>query len=115
MPRSVEHDYNSEVHCSCRRWRRRLIFRGKLTMHTAFERADNRSPAAVTAVAISRDHRSVLIGDARGRVFAWTLQLDVSSSSSSAAAAAAIASCLAGSPSPNALGNATGIAGGPPG
>jgi len=36
------------------RWQRQLVFRSKLTMHTAFERKDNKDPAAVTAVAISR-------------------------------------------------------------
>lgn len=36
------------------KWQRQLVFRSKLTMHTAFERKDNTSPAAVTAVATSR-------------------------------------------------------------
>ena len=34
-----------------------LVFRAKLTQHTAFERADNTEPAAVTALALSKyDH-----------------------------------------------------------
>ena len=35
-------------------WRRRLILRHKLTMHTAFNRPDNAEPASVTAIAISK-------------------------------------------------------------
>ena len=52
-------------------WRRQLVYRGKLTMHTAFERPDNVEPAAVTAVSVSKDHRSIYVGDSRGRVFSW--------------------------------------------
>jgi hypothetical protein len=36
------------------RWQKQLVFRSKLTMHTAFERKDNKDPAAVTALALSR-------------------------------------------------------------
>ncbi len=54
-------------------WKRQLVFRAKLTMHTAFERPDNVEPAAVTALAISKDHRTVYVGDERGRVFNWTV------------------------------------------
>lgn len=54
-------------------WTRQLVLRGQLTMHTAFGRSDNQSPASITALAISRDHRSVLVGDARGRVYAWSV------------------------------------------
>ncbi|KAK4474687.1 hypothetical protein MN116_001816 [Schistosoma mekongi] len=58
------------------KWSRILVFRSKLTMHTAYERADNKSPADITALAISRDHRSVLVGDAIGRVFVWSVPSD---------------------------------------
>ena len=54
-------------------WVRQLVFRAKLTMHTAFERADNASPAAVTALAVSKDHKTVYVGDEKGRVFSWTV------------------------------------------
>ncbi len=54
-------------------WMRRLVFRAKLTMHTAFERPDNVEPAAVTALAISRDHRTIYVGDEKGRVFSWAI------------------------------------------
>ena len=37
-------------------WKRQLVFRAKLTMHTAFERPDNVDPAAVTSLAISDDN-----------------------------------------------------------
>ncbi len=36
------------------KWIRRLNYRGKLTMHTAYERKENPSPAAVTALGISK-------------------------------------------------------------
>ena len=52
-------------------WARQLIFRAKLTMHTAFERRDNTEPAAVTSLAVSKDHRTLFVGDDRGRVFSW--------------------------------------------
>ncbi|XP_050392525.2 WD repeat and FYVE domain-containing protein 3 [Patella vulgata] len=55
------------------KWQRQLVFRSKLTMHTAFERKDNKEPAAVTALAVSRDHKTVFVGDAKGRIFNWTV------------------------------------------
>lgn len=36
------------------KWQRQLLFRSKLTMHTAFERDDNKEPAAITAIAVSK-------------------------------------------------------------
>ncbi|XP_055601256.1 WD repeat and FYVE domain-containing protein 3 [Uranotaenia lowii] len=53
------------------RWHRQLIFRTKLTMHTAYDRKDNVEPASITALTISADHRTVFVGDARGRIYAW--------------------------------------------
>ncbi|MBN3292841.1 WDFY3 protein, partial [Polypterus senegalus] len=55
------------------RWERQLVFRSKLTMHTAFERKDNSHPAEITAIAISKDHNKILVGDNRGRVFSWSV------------------------------------------
>ncbi|KAG7271513.1 hypothetical protein CRUP_007502, partial [Coryphaenoides rupestris] len=55
------------------RWERQLVFRSKLTMHTAFERKDNGTPAEITALAISKDHSKVMVGDGRGRVFSWSV------------------------------------------
>ncbi|XP_033108223.1 WD repeat and FYVE domain-containing protein 3-like isoform X3 [Anneissia japonica] len=55
------------------KWQRQLMFRSKLTMHTAFERKDNTQPAHVTSLAISRDHLKVFVGDDKGRVFSWTV------------------------------------------
>ncbi|CAL9708759.1 unnamed protein product [Knipowitschia caucasica] len=55
------------------RWERQLVFRSKLTMHTAFDRKDNGHPAEITALAISKDHSKVLVGDGRGRVFSWSV------------------------------------------
>ncbi|XP_050346639.1 WD repeat and FYVE domain-containing protein 3 isoform X1 [Nymphalis io] len=53
-------------------WVRRLVLRGKLTMHTAYERRDNACPASVTAVAAARSGRGLAVGDARGRIFRWS-------------------------------------------
>ncbi|XP_068245244.1 WD repeat and FYVE domain-containing protein 3 isoform X2 [Palaemon carinicauda] len=55
------------------KWACQLVFRSKLTMHTAYDRRDNNEPASVTALAVSKDHRTVLVGDARGRVFSWSV------------------------------------------
>ncbi|KAH9280985.1 WD repeat and FYVE domain-containing protein 3 [Echinococcus granulosus] len=54
------------------KWRRQLTLRAHLTVHTAFDRSDT-APLPLMALAISRDHRSVLVGDAKGRVFAWSV------------------------------------------
>ena len=54
-------------------WSRQLVFRAKLTLHTAFYRSDNCEPAAVTALAMSKDHRTLYVGDDRGRVFSWSV------------------------------------------
>lgn len=56
-----------------RDWKRRLVLKHKLTMHTAFSRADNIDPASITALAITKDHRKVLVGDSRGRIFSWSV------------------------------------------
>lgn len=55
------------------KWTAKLMFSSKLTMHTAFERKDNKEPAAITCLAISKDHRNVFVGDARGRIFSWSV------------------------------------------
>jgi hypothetical protein len=52
-------------------WKRNLIFKSKLTMHTSYDRKDNSEPASVTALAISKDNRTIYVGDSRGRVFNW--------------------------------------------
>uniref|UniRef100_A0A3Q2XQ69 FYVE-type domain-containing protein n=1 Tax=Hippocampus comes TaxID=109280 RepID=A0A3Q2XQ69_HIPCM len=54
-------------------WERQLVFRSKLTMHTAFDRKDNAHPAEISALAISKDHSKILVGDGRGRVFSWSV------------------------------------------
>ena len=80
------------------RWQRQLLFKAKLTMHTAFGRKDNTHPASITALAVSkyviitirfkfnshhhhhhylfvynRDQKTVFVGDTRGRVFSWSV------------------------------------------
>lgn len=54
-------------------WQRQLMFRSKLTMHTAYDRKDNTEPASITALAVSKDHKTLYVGDARGRVFSWSV------------------------------------------
>ncbi|XP_014261988.1 WD repeat and FYVE domain-containing protein 3 isoform X2 [Cimex lectularius] len=54
-------------------WQKQLVFRSKLTMHTAYDRKDNSEPASITSLAVSRDHRVVYVGDTRGRVFSWSV------------------------------------------
>ncbi|CAG7725994.1 unnamed protein product [Allacma fusca] len=54
-------------------WLRKLLFRGKLTMHTAYDRKDNTEPASITCISVSKDHKNVYVGDARGRVFSWSV------------------------------------------
>lgn len=36
------------------KWQRQLVFRSKLTMHTAYDRKDNAEPASIAALAVSR-------------------------------------------------------------
>ncbi len=54
-------------------WTRALIYRNKLTMHTAYDRKDNVQPAAISAIALSKDNRMIYVGDTRGRLFSWTV------------------------------------------
>lgn len=35
-------------------WKRQLVFRSKLTMHTAYDRKDNAEPASITCISISK-------------------------------------------------------------
>lgn len=35
-------------------WQRQLVFRSKLTMHTAYDRKDNAEPASITCISISK-------------------------------------------------------------
>lgn len=64
---------NESILRSGHRWVAQLSFASKLTMHTAYERKDNKEPAAITCLAISKDHRTVFVGDSRGRIFSWSV------------------------------------------
>ncbi|KAG1679752.1 WD repeat and FYVE domain-containing protein 3 [Nymphon striatum] len=55
------------------KWQCQLVFRSKLTMHTAFNRKDNCDPAAITALAISKDHKTVYVGESKGHIFSWSV------------------------------------------
>lgn len=50
------------------------MFRSKLTMHTAYDRKDNTEPASITSLAVSKDHKILYVGDARGRVYSWSVE-----------------------------------------
>jgi WD40 repeat protein len=63
----------SSGEASGRSWRRSLAERAKLTMHTAVARPDNKHPAAISCLSISRDHRTLLVGDERGRIYSWSV------------------------------------------
>lgn len=43
------------------KWQRQLIFRTKLTMHTAYDRQDNSEPASITSIAISKYSKSISV------------------------------------------------------
>ncbi|XP_066509176.1 WD repeat and FYVE domain-containing protein 3 isoform X1 [Hoplias malabaricus] len=73
QPSSMEARPYSRLRAAGYRWERQLVFRSKLTMHTAFDRKDNAQPAEITALAISKDHSKILVGDGRGRVFSWSV------------------------------------------
>nr|CAD7454369.1 unnamed protein product [Timema tahoe] len=58
------------------KWQRQLVFRSKLTMHTAYDRKDNAEPASITSLAVSRGEleggrknvdKLKLVVDLRGR------------------------------------------------
>lgn len=44
------------------KWQKQLVFRSKLTMHTAYDRKDNSEPASITALSVSKDHRTLYVG-----------------------------------------------------
>ncbi|XP_023814561.1 WD repeat and FYVE domain-containing protein 3 isoform X4 [Oryzias latipes] len=71
-PSSVEARTYNQLRAGYR-WERQLVFRSKLTMHTAFDRKDNAHPAEISSLAISKDHSKILVGDGRGRVFSWSV------------------------------------------
>lgn len=45
------------------KWQRQLMFRSKLTMHTAYDRKDNAEPASITALTVSKDHKILYVGE----------------------------------------------------
>ncbi|XP_037812431.1 WD repeat and FYVE domain-containing protein 3 isoform X2 [Lucilia sericata] len=66
-------DSHKGEHCLKKgfKWQRQLMFRSKLTMHTAYDRKDNAEPASITALTVSKDHKILYVGDARGRIYSW--------------------------------------------
>ncbi|KHN83531.1 WD repeat and FYVE domain-containing protein 3 [Toxocara canis] len=63
----------SQDGASQRTWQRMLVPRASLTTHTAFFRKDNLRPAPITAIAPSKDHKSLFVGDGVGRVWQWQM------------------------------------------
>ena len=51
--KSVQYSFHV-IHFPGFKWQRQLVFCSKLTMHTAYERKDNKEPAAVSAIAVSK-------------------------------------------------------------
>ncbi|XP_050072593.1 WD repeat and FYVE domain-containing protein 3 [Anopheles maculipalpis] len=62
---------NNEESLESAEWERKLVFRTELTLHTAYDHKNNVEPASITALAISKDHHTLYVGDARGRIYAW--------------------------------------------
>ena len=40
-------------------------------MHSTNDRRDYQEPVSVTAISISKDNKSIYVGDSRGRVYSW--------------------------------------------
>lgn len=54
------------------KWQQQLVFRSKLTMHTAYDRKDNTEPASITSLAVSKDHRTLYVGELSVRFIMMT-------------------------------------------
>ncbi|CEF59316.1 Blue cheese [Strongyloides ratti] len=54
-------------------WRRELILRKILGLHTAFNKITNQRPAPITAILPAKDHKKLYIGDGVGRILLWAL------------------------------------------
>ncbi|KAJ8966192.1 hypothetical protein NQ317_015412 [Molorchus minor] len=66
---SLDVDENSGIRTSLVSYGKDNLYLSKLTMHTAYDRKDNAEPASITALAVSKDHRTVYVGDTRGQYF----------------------------------------------
>ncbi|VDK47034.1 unnamed protein product [Anisakis simplex] len=72
-------DVSSANNAGCRNWQPMLVPRASLTTHTAFFRKDNLRPAPITAIAPSKDHKSLFVGDGVGRVWQWQMGDEIGS------------------------------------
>ncbi|XP_028982965.1 WD repeat- and FYVE domain-containing protein 4 isoform X2 [Betta splendens] len=68
----TERDVNSL--CQVKRWERHLVLCRELQRSEAVSRRLYKNNAAITALAMSRTHATLLAGDAWGRVFTWTCE-----------------------------------------
>ncbi|XP_061140965.1 WD repeat- and FYVE domain-containing protein 4 isoform X1 [Syngnathus typhle] len=57
-----------------KRWKRRLVLCRELNRSQAASQHRSKTNPAITALAVSRSHATLLAGDAWGRVFTWTCQ-----------------------------------------
>nr|XP_061794523.1 WD repeat- and FYVE domain-containing protein 4-like [Nerophis lumbriciformis] len=57
-----------------RRWKRRLVLCRELNRNQAVSQHRSKNNPAITALAMSRSHATLLAGDAWGRVFTWTCE-----------------------------------------
>lgn len=59
------------------KWQQQLVFRSKLTMHTAYDRKDNSEPASITSLAVSKDHRTLYVGKLSQNFFKRVMKLTI--------------------------------------
>uniref|UniRef100_A0A0K0FFM9 Blue cheese (inferred by orthology to a D. melanogaster protein) n=1 Tax=Strongyloides venezuelensis TaxID=75913 RepID=A0A0K0FFM9_STRVS len=69
---SLDGEDNQEVH-EIITWKRELVLRKILGLHTAFNKITNQRPAPITAILPAKDHKKLYIGDGVGRILLWAL------------------------------------------
>ncbi|XP_078386858.1 WD repeat- and FYVE domain-containing protein 4 [Cetorhinus maximus] len=55
-------------------WERHLAFRGRLSRNNGLPGKPSKRVPAITALAISRNHAKLLVGDSWGRVYCWSVE-----------------------------------------
>ncbi|XP_067876782.1 WD repeat- and FYVE domain-containing protein 4 isoform X2 [Heterodontus francisci] len=56
------------------RWERHLVLCQELSRNNALSRKQSKTNPAVTALAISRNHAKLFVGDSWGRVYSWSVE-----------------------------------------
>uniref|UniRef100_A0AC35U5N7 DUF4704 domain-containing protein n=1 Tax=Rhabditophanes sp. KR3021 TaxID=114890 RepID=A0AC35U5N7_9BILA len=54
-------------------YKRELVLRKILGLHTAFNKLTNQCPAPITAILPAKDHKKLYIGDGVGRILLWAI------------------------------------------